>query len=98
MFSKLMKWLSSDRSEEPRPLSAKPEPEMPSAAVTMLCGRVKDEFNATLDERTMREVVGMLRRRQKIEAIKLIREETRLGLKESKDIADDLETVLKSTA
>ena len=43
----------------------------------------------------MREVVGQLRRRQKIEAIKLIREKTRLGLKESKDIADDLETVLK---
>lgn len=95
MFSKLMKWLSSDRSEEPRELTSKPEPELPAAAVAMLCGRVKDEFNATMDERTMREVVGQLRRRQKIEAIKLIREKTRLGLKESKDMADDLETALK---
>ena len=95
MFSWLMKWLSSDRSEEPRELTSKPEPEMPAAAVAKLCGEVKEEFSATLDERTMREVVGLLRKRQKIEAIKLIREKTRLGLKESKDIADDLETALK---
>lgn len=91
MFSKLMKWLSSDRSEEP----AMPAPELPSAGVALMCAHVRDQFQANIDEPTMREVARLLGKRNKIEAIKVIREKTRLGLKESKDIADDLEGVLK---
>lgn len=62
-----------------------------------LCARTKERFSVSFDERTMRELARLLRQRQKIEAIKQIREQTRLGLKESKDIADDLESALKRT-
>jgi len=97
MLNRLLKWLSSDRSEEPRELSGTAAPEMPSAGVVLLCAHVRDQFQVTLDDPTMREVAQLLSKRNKIEAIKLIREKTRLGLKESKDIADDLEGVMRKT-
>ena len=40
------------------------------------------------------QVIQLLRENRKIDAIKLIRETTNLGLKESKDIADGLENLL----
>ncbi len=91
MFDKLMKWFSSDRSEEPRAIAV----EVSSSRLDELRASVVERFKVFVDERTMREVVRLLQKRQKIEAIKQLRLATRgLGLKEAKDIADHIEELL----
>ena len=92
MFSKLIKWLSSDRSEEPRAIVE----EVSSSRLTELRGAIVERFQTFIEERTMREAVRLIQTRQKIGAIKQLRLAARgLGLKEAKDIADLLEELLK---
>ena len=92
MFDKLMKWLSSDRSEEPRAIAA----EVSSERLAELRAAVVERFKVFIDEPTTREAVRLIQKRQKIEAIKQLRLAARgLGLKEAKDIADLLEELLK---
>jgi len=91
MFDKLLKWFSSDRSVEPRAIAA----EVPSSRIVELRASIVERFQTFVDEPTMRDVVRLIQKRQKIEAIKQLRLATRLGLKEAKDIADDLEGMLK---
>ena len=91
MFGKLMKWLGSDRSEEPREIVAG----VSSPLLARLRDSARENCNANVDEPTMREVVRLIRKRQKIEAIKVLREATRLGLKESKDAVEQIEELLK---
>ena len=50
--------------------------------------------NTQFSPELTQQVIQLLRENRKIEAIKLIRQETNLGLKESKDIADELEKSL----
>lgn len=51
-----------------------------------------------LDEKYIKAAALLVSKRQKIEAIKLIREESKgsLGLKEAKDAADAIEKILKA--
>jgi ribosomal protein L7/L12 len=92
MFSKLMKWLSSDRNEEPREIAE----EVSSSRIDELRGQVVEQFQVFVEERAMRDMVRLIQKRQKIEAIKQLRlSNRRLDLKQAKDIADHLEGMLK---
>lgn len=91
MFDKLMKWFSSDRSEEPRAIAV----EVSSSRLVELRADIVERFKVFIDEPTMREIVRLTQKRQKIEAIKQLRFATRQGLKESKDIVDYVEELLK---
>ncbi len=92
MWAKLFKWLSSDRSEEP--LVAEPHVGM------LRMTEIRNELNkqrVRLDEKHIKAAAMLVSKRQKIEAIKLMREESKgpLGLKEAKDAADAMEKILK---
>lgn len=93
MLSKLMKWFSSDRSEEPSALPT----EVSSTRLVELRAAIVERFKVFVDEPTMREVVRLTQKRQKIEAIKQLRLATRQGLKESKDVVDHIEELLKKS-
>ena len=68
-------------------------------------GRGREQFVTEATGRTMltkadgavdatpleHEVIRLLERRQKIQAIKLVRQHTRLGLKEAKDVVEEVE-------
>jgi ribosomal protein L7/L12 len=86
-----MKWFSSDRSEDPHEIVA----DVSSQTVARLREAARQHFGADLDERTVREVLILIQQRQKIEAIKVVRTATRQGLKESKDLVEHLEELLK---
>ncbi|MEP7364249.1 MAG: ribosomal protein L7/L12 [Acidobacteriota bacterium] len=86
-----MKWFSSDRSEGPRTIAA----DVSSGTLARMLESARQNFNANVDEPTMREVLRLIQKRQKIEAIKVMRMATRQGLKESKDVVDHLEDLLK---
>jgi ribosomal protein L7/L12 len=93
MLGKLFKWLSSDRSEEP--IVAPPE------VGILPMGEIREALarqSVRLDERHMKAAAQLIAKRQKIEAIKLIREESKgpLGLKEAKDAADAMAKILKA--
>lgn len=92
MLGKLFKWLSSDRSEEP-------EVAAPQAGMLQMT-EIRKELTRQrihLDEKHLKAAVQLVSKRQKIEAIKLIREESKgpLGLKEAKDGADAIEKILR---
>jgi ribosomal protein L7/L12 len=54
------------------------------------------EYHANLTPDDIAEVLDLIRAHEKIYAIKLIRQETSLGLKEAKDIADALEHLIQN--
>jgi ribosomal protein L7/L12 len=54
------------------------------------------EYHAILTSDDIAEVLDLIQTRNKILAIKLIRQETSFGLKEAKDIADALEQLLQN--
>ena len=92
MLGKLMKWFSSDRSEEPRTTTAEVSP----SRILELRASAVEHFKVYIDEPTLREMVRLLQKQQKIEAIKKLRLATRgLELKEANDIADHLEELLQ---
>ena len=57
--------------------------------------KLLNEQRAYLTPDDIAEVLDLLQAREKIQAIKLIRQETSLGLKEAKDIADALEQIIQ---
>jgi large subunit ribosomal protein L7/L12 len=61
--------------------------------VTEATGRtVLTKASGALDATPLEhEVIRLLERRQKIQAIKLVRQHTRLGLKEAKDVVEEVE-------
>lgn len=61
--------------------------------VTEATGRtVLTKASGVLDATPLEhEVIRLLERRQKIQAIKLVRQHTRLGLKEAKDVVEEVE-------
>jgi hypothetical protein len=92
MFSKLMKWLGSDRSEEPREIVE----EASATRIVELRAQIVEHFQVFIDERTMREMVRLLQKGQKIEAAMQLRFSMRqLDFKQVTDIADHLEELLK---
>ena len=92
MFDKLMKWLSPDRSEETREIVE----EVSSARIAELRAEIVQHFQVFVEEPTMRRIVPLVQKRQKIEAIKQLRLATRrLELKAAKDVVDHLEELLK---
>ncbi len=58
--------------------------------VTFLLEHLGLEYEEDLTEGASPEVLELMRRGKKIDAIKLFREETGLGLKEAKDFIDSL--------
>ncbi len=91
MLGKILKFFSSDRSEEPV--------EAPKGIGMAEMQKLRQglaQMRIELKDATLREVALLLHKGAKIDAIKVLREEGRpkMGLKEAKDAAEELEKYL----
>ncbi len=65
--------------------------QMPAGHTEAVHQVLQGQMSVTLSEPALAQVLDLLARQRKIEAIKVVREDTGLGLKEAKDIVDWME-------
>ena len=87
-------WVSQHPSRVPEILQyiMEEDPELFICAVEEICGPHLDEYGLTRDQR--RQVEELMREGRKIPAVKAVREFIDLGLKEAKDLVEDIERKL----
>lgn len=95
MLAKILKWLSSDRSEDYTQAPPRPEPPLSASQLASMRRALEGE-KIRLEDNDLRELARLLSKHQKIDAIKWLREKSqpRIGLKEAKEASELLEKVL----
>jgi hypothetical protein len=95
LFARILRGGDAPRSEAPTTPSASPSAAPPAAsplALSALRTALRDQgVDAELNPAQAGEVLALLKARQKLEAIKLLRSFTGLGLRETKDACDQVE-------